>query len=56
MALAALAINRFCRSVAFFRTSPYTRFFSSDEAVRMKSENGLERLGLGFRSENIPTI
>jgi hypothetical protein len=31
-----------CRSVAFFRTSVYTRFFSLADALRINSENEVD--------------
>lgn len=40
--VAFLDISRFCRSVAFLRTRPYTFFFLAEEAVRMNSENGVD--------------
>lgn len=42
-----------CRSVAFFITSVYTRFFSLEEAVRMNSENSDEQAGFDFQNENM---
>lgn len=39
--------------MAFFITSVYTRFFSLEEAVRIKSENSDERAGFGFQNENM---
>ena len=42
-----------CLSVAFFITSEYTRFFSLEEALRMKSENGVDLTVLGFENSDI---
>lgn len=39
--LSALETTSVCRSDAFFRTRAYTRFFSFDEASRMKFEKGV---------------
>lgn len=46
-------IKAFCRSVARFMTSVYTRFFSPDEALRMNSENRVETIGFGLNRVNI---
>lgn len=43
-----------CLFVAFFITSEYTRFFLPEEALRIKSENGVDLTVLGF--ENIDII
>jgi len=44
----------FCFSVAFFKTCAYTRFFSLEEALRIKSENGVD--SAVFDLENIDII
>ncbi len=42
-----------CLSVAFFITSEYTRFFSPEEALRIKSENGVDLTVLNFENMDI---
>jgi len=42
-----------CLSVAFFNTSAYTRFFSAAEALRMKSENGVDLTVFSFENIDI---
>ncbi len=42
-----------CLSVAFFITSEYTRFFSFEEALRIKSENGVDLTVLCFENMDI---
>jgi len=39
--------------VAFFITSKYTRFFSLEEALRIKSENGVDLIVFGFENIDI---
>jgi len=46
-AIAARSVE-FWRAAAFFITSVYTRFFSADDAFRMKSENCVEAMRFGF--------
>jgi len=47
-------MTRNCLSVAFFITSEYTRFFLPEEALRMKSENGVDLTVFDF--ENIAIL
>ena len=48
--------SSFWRSVAFFNTSAYTRFFSRDDALRMKSEKRDDATGFGVKIENIAVL
>ena len=50
----ARLMTRSCLSVAFFITSEYTRFFLPEEALRIKSEKGVDLTVFGF--ENIDII
>ena len=48
---------RFCLSEALSNTRLYTRFFSSERALRMNSEKGVDAAFLALRlNENIWTI
>jgi len=49
----ALWIILSCLSVAFFRTSEYTRFFSPEEAFRIKSEKGVDLTVFDFENNDI---
>ena len=53
MGLVALATIRFCRSLARLSTRLYTRFFSAAEALRMNSENDVEKAGLGLEKRHM---
>ena len=42
-----------CLSVSFFKTSEYTRFFSPEEALRIKSEKGVDLTVFDFENSDI---
>ena len=46
-------MTRSCLSVAFFITSEYTRFFLPEEALRIKSENGVDLTVFDFENIDI---
>jgi len=50
----ARRITSVCLSVAFFNTSVYTRFFSLEEALRIKSEKVVDLTVLSFENIDIP--
>lgn len=45
--------SAFCCSATIFITCLYTRFFSAADALRMKSENGVEATGLGLGRDDM---
>ena len=47
------ATSAFSRAAAIFITSVYTHFFSAADALRMKSENGVEPTELGLRKSGM---
>jgi len=50
----ARRITSVCLSVAFFNTSVYTRFFSLEEALRIKSEKVVDLTVLSLENIDIP--